>query len=192
MALIKCEECGKEVSDKAKVCVHCGCPIEIKTVQINAEEQIEHKEDNEVKVTEYKDEKEVDRLQLDKKGITSMQILIAIIGVVTLVTGGLGFVMGAICLIMVAVYESYKKNELILTTKRIKGKIGWLGNFETLDIPLDRVDSITTNLNDLLKMETLEICSNTKKRTVLYTIETSKFCDTVLLEIEKYKKYIHK
>lgn len=29
MALIKCEECGKEISDKAKVCVNCGCPIEI-------------------------------------------------------------------------------------------------------------------------------------------------------------------
>lgn len=27
MALIKCEECGKEVSDKAPSCIHCGCPI---------------------------------------------------------------------------------------------------------------------------------------------------------------------
>ena len=27
MALIKCEECGKEISDKAKCCIHCGCPI---------------------------------------------------------------------------------------------------------------------------------------------------------------------
>ena len=27
MALIKCEECGKEVSDKAKTCPNCGCPI---------------------------------------------------------------------------------------------------------------------------------------------------------------------
>lgn len=28
MALIKCSECKKEISDKAKVCVNCGCPIE--------------------------------------------------------------------------------------------------------------------------------------------------------------------
>ena len=28
MALIKCSECGKNVSDKAKVCIHCGAPIE--------------------------------------------------------------------------------------------------------------------------------------------------------------------
>jgi hypothetical protein len=24
MALIKCDECGQEVSDKAHMCVHCG------------------------------------------------------------------------------------------------------------------------------------------------------------------------
>lgn len=28
MALIKCSECSKEVSDKAKSCPVCGCPIE--------------------------------------------------------------------------------------------------------------------------------------------------------------------
>lgn len=29
MAIIKCPECGKEISDKATQCIHCGCPIEI-------------------------------------------------------------------------------------------------------------------------------------------------------------------
>lgn len=28
MALIKCPECGKKISDKATACIHCGCPIE--------------------------------------------------------------------------------------------------------------------------------------------------------------------
>ena len=27
MALIKCPKCGKEISDKAGACPHCGCPI---------------------------------------------------------------------------------------------------------------------------------------------------------------------
>ena len=27
MALIKCPECGKEISDKAVACVNCGYPI---------------------------------------------------------------------------------------------------------------------------------------------------------------------
>ena len=28
MALIKCPECGKEISDKSKTCVHCGFPLD--------------------------------------------------------------------------------------------------------------------------------------------------------------------
>ena len=28
MALIKCPECGKEVSDKAPQCIHCGYPLD--------------------------------------------------------------------------------------------------------------------------------------------------------------------
>ncbi len=28
MALMKCQECGKEISDKAEACPHCGCPVE--------------------------------------------------------------------------------------------------------------------------------------------------------------------
>ena len=31
MAMIQCPECGKEVSDKAKACVHCGYPLEDQT-----------------------------------------------------------------------------------------------------------------------------------------------------------------
>lgn len=27
MALIKCPECGKEISDKAQTCIHCGYPL---------------------------------------------------------------------------------------------------------------------------------------------------------------------
>ena len=30
MAMIKCEECGKEISDKAAACPHCGCVVEKK------------------------------------------------------------------------------------------------------------------------------------------------------------------
>ncbi len=27
MALIKCPDCGQDISDKATQCIHCGCPI---------------------------------------------------------------------------------------------------------------------------------------------------------------------
>ena len=28
MSLINCRNCGKQISDKAQRCIHCGCPIE--------------------------------------------------------------------------------------------------------------------------------------------------------------------
>lgn len=36
MALIKCPECGNEVSDQAKTCIHCGAPLNVQngTVKI--------------------------------------------------------------------------------------------------------------------------------------------------------------
>lgn len=34
MALIKCPECGKEISDKSEVCIHCGFPIKKQRVVI--------------------------------------------------------------------------------------------------------------------------------------------------------------
>ena len=27
-----CPECGKEVSDRAAACIHCGCPLEQKNI----------------------------------------------------------------------------------------------------------------------------------------------------------------
>jgi len=33
MALIKCPECNKEVSDKAPACIHCGNPLNVRPVQ---------------------------------------------------------------------------------------------------------------------------------------------------------------
>ena len=35
MALIKCSECGKEISDKSKVCIHCGNKIKKNKKKIN-------------------------------------------------------------------------------------------------------------------------------------------------------------
>lgn len=38
MALIICEECGKEFSDKALVCPNCGCPVSVNKAEVNKEE----------------------------------------------------------------------------------------------------------------------------------------------------------
>ncbi|MBS5080492.1 MAG: zinc-ribbon domain-containing protein [Clostridiales bacterium] len=34
MAIIKCPECAKEISDKAKSCPQCGCPINEKNIVV--------------------------------------------------------------------------------------------------------------------------------------------------------------
>ena len=40
MALIKCPECGKEISDKAESCIYCGYPLkENKVIQPVQEEK---------------------------------------------------------------------------------------------------------------------------------------------------------
>lgn len=49
MALIKCQECGKEISDKAEVCPHCGNPINQEAQTINATEKTTKKSSKNVK-----------------------------------------------------------------------------------------------------------------------------------------------
>lgn len=45
MALIKCDECGNEISDRAGVCPHCGNPIrEIQLAEIEHRTQEYYKE----------------------------------------------------------------------------------------------------------------------------------------------------
>ena len=41
MALIKCPECEKEISDKADVCIHCGNPIHHAVTGIEGKVEIE-------------------------------------------------------------------------------------------------------------------------------------------------------
>ena len=44
MALIKCPECGQEISDKAKFCIHCGFPLVDEAEEIS---NVTHKTDYE-------------------------------------------------------------------------------------------------------------------------------------------------
>ena len=51
MALIKCTECGKEISDKAKVCINCGCPVEY-SIEIKEEviDEVEYDESENIRI----------------------------------------------------------------------------------------------------------------------------------------------
>lgn len=47
MALIKCPECGKQVSDKAKFCPSCGYPFDVQPIaKIDIEKVLQDAEQN--------------------------------------------------------------------------------------------------------------------------------------------------
>lgn len=43
MALIKCPECGKQISDKAEVCPHCGIEVQKVLLEIREKQRIQRK-----------------------------------------------------------------------------------------------------------------------------------------------------
>lgn len=44
MSLIKCEECGKDISDQATSCPHCGCPLKEKTIKYKTKSDLSDEE----------------------------------------------------------------------------------------------------------------------------------------------------
>lgn len=79
LALIKCSECGKEISDRARSCPHCGCPVEgteelvdkIVVEKEAPEEKTEETKSGEIKPKEKK--------KLSKKGIIAIIVAIVVI-----------------------------------------------------------------------------------------------------------------
>ena len=47
MALIKCPECGKEISEKAPACIHCGYPLDLIKDETTAEDSTKEDVNNE-------------------------------------------------------------------------------------------------------------------------------------------------
>ena len=43
MALIKCPECGRSLSDQAAACPHCGCPVNKEDIVQKSQEYVEAK-----------------------------------------------------------------------------------------------------------------------------------------------------
>ena len=55
MALIKCNECGKEISDKSKTCIHCGNPIFKESIKnINKKKWEELSNEEKIKINHYR------------------------------------------------------------------------------------------------------------------------------------------
>ena len=204
MALIKCNECGKEISDKAKSCIHCGCPIE---PLINNEKQnndsIKRKTSNN---NYYEKEFNIKTIELDLNKIKNKKNICVFFIITILLVQILGFTLIGIELIPVFIptfvvsicfgimffnFKGHEKNELILTNKRIKGKINYFGTLSTIDIPLDKIDSIDVQ-KDFLGVNTIVIRANSNVKIVNFVKNCDEFRSLVIIEIEKYKKYITK
>lgn len=80
MALINCPECGKEVSDKAKICPKCGYSIEVYVKRKEQEESLRRFQNHAEKISENINVK-VDELSLKVRNnkIKSIAILVCII-----------------------------------------------------------------------------------------------------------------
>ncbi len=115
MAMIKCPECGKDMSDKATACPNCGCPIEDIKAKIN-EIESEKEEKERAKAEEKKAKEiaeEIKRKQKEdaKKAVTPEMkkkrvIIAALCAVVIIIAGIFGWYYG-INLPQIQAYSSY-------------------------------------------------------------------------------------
>ena len=95
MALIKCPECGKEISDKSSICIHCGYPIsEMKENSEELQEELLLKESKPLPENELLPEKQLKRdqnssIKEEKKNvkIKPIYILGAVVAVIIIVVG---------------------------------------------------------------------------------------------------------
>ena len=148
MALIKCTECGKEFSDKAGACPSCACPVDKMDKSLEVEVKPEIK-----KEVNSKEEIELDRTIIDKAKIGILVgFFVFMILIMILLSLSIGMIQITlfpwfIYLIIGIKISNYYKNFIILTNKRIKGKIyRLLGSIE-IDIPIDKVNAIFTTKN---------------------------------------------
>lgn len=68
MALIKCPECGREISDKAPACIHCGFPLSLLNESSEIKEELNEKIDTKVDV-ESKNEYSLELLDYGNKKV---------------------------------------------------------------------------------------------------------------------------
>lgn len=81
MSLIPCKECGKDVSDLAESCPHCGCPVS-HTLKDRKEKKI---------IASYADEKKSQENSRKKEGLKGNTYCVAgfILGLISIFFGGL-------------------------------------------------------------------------------------------------------
>lgn len=132
MALINCPECGKEISDKAAACPHCGYPITTQQTQVKPEE----------------DDKEYvfcpkcmsTHVHTEQKGFSGGK---ALAGVVAF--GGLGLLAGTIgsknvLITCLKCGHKFKAGDAFIATRKEKDEI--LKEFEKIALTGDKLEPV--------------------------------------------------
>lgn len=206
MALIKCAECGKEISDKAKTCVNCGCPINV----------IENKETKKVEKEKNKNtttnEKIVSEIIIDKERLIKIRNLLnalyVVIGIVIYILMAISdpyafsrssneaflalcvfyfLPFGIIILLFNIIFKKTLCNSLILTNKRIKGCVNNLLSVIEIDFPLNKINSILVT-HFIFNINGLSISSSIDKTKHLRFIKNAnEFREKTIEELEKNK-----
>lgn len=187
MALIKCSECGKEISDKAKTCIYCGCPIEKETSK-------------EIKESKEKDllsiEVDIEKVKKFKNVCLTAGIVVLIIDlllicslshtpeVIPLFLTVLFFTAGP-CFLLSYIYKKFEDNQLVLTNKRLKGCISMLFVTTEINIPLEKIDNLVISRGSAVT--NIQIMSHNMIKTVNFVLNADEFVNATLKEIEKCK-----
>lgn len=206
MALIKCEECGKEISDKAKTCVNCGCPVNVVEKEENKNKEKEKKKNTTT------DEKIISEIIIDKERLLkikkSLNILYVIIGIIIYILMAIAdpyafsrssnsaflalcvfyfLPFGVIILLFNIIFKKTLSNTLILTNKRIKGCVNTLLSVIEIDFPLNKINSILVT-HFVFNINGLSISSSIDKTKHLRFIKNAnEFREKTIEEIEKNK-----
>lgn len=90
MALLNCPECGKEISDKSKTCIHCGYPLKGEAAEVgnnfntDSDPLINQDSSNEI---EYKKKNKKEKIK-----IRAIILVILLFGVITAIILGSGII----------------------------------------------------------------------------------------------------
>lgn len=107
MTLIKCEECGEQISDKSKKCIHCGNPIEKKIIccecnkEVNSNTKVCPNCGNKLTKSTKDKIKNISNNNFIKKLSKKKLIIIGIISIITI-----------LCIIIISIITNNNKEKL--------------------------------------------------------------------------------
>lgn len=177
-----CDECGNEVHKNDKACLSCGCPLDVVT---SIENTTINNNNNSNQNNNYEKEFEITKIEIDNERIKKYQTIVLVIAIV----GFISIICPIYCLILYYIFGTCRNNILILTNKRIKGRINVWFTTATIDIPLDRIDNIYY-VRQFGENKVI-ISSSSGSKSVMLVKNGEEFCKTTMQEIEKYKRYIY-